>query len=181
MVRGADTLYEQVLVLRCQTGDNDAFQELLDRYHPRIAYYVRRLLGDRDRTCDLLQEVWLEVFRAIPRLKRPEAFNLWIHRIARNLACQQLRREKRSLQLSCDMVDPPALEEEPRFTAADVSRILPSLERISPPLGEVLVLRFLEGMSYEQIAEVVGCPLGTVRSRIHYAKIALRREMEASS
>jgi RNA polymerase sigma-70 factor (ECF subfamily) len=179
MVHTTEGLHEQMLIVQCQAGDEEAFTTLVNRYHERLFYYVRRMLGSTDQTRDLLQDLWLEAFRGLPALKRPGSFKPWIYRIARNLACQRLRKTQRWTELTEDLSAPEPVDEERVFGPADAALIHRSLERIKPALREVLVLRFLEGMTYEQIAEVIGCPVGTIRSRIHYAKGALRREMEA--
>jgi len=179
MGRAADRLYEQSLVARCQVGDDEAFAELVGRYHPRVAYFVRRLLGSEDHLEDVLQETWLAALRMLPRLRSPGAFPVWLYRIARNQACRHLRRRQRRVDLNGEPQVPPAAEpDEPEFTPDQAAAIHGCLERLSHPHREVLVLRFLEGMTYEEIAQVVACPAGTVRSRIHYAKRTLRREME---
>ncbi len=173
----ADRLYEQVLVLRCQTGDADAFTELVGRYNDRLRYYVRRLLGATDPADDVLQNVWLTVYRKLPGLRHPGALSVWLYRIARNAALVELRRRPTWSELTGEPEARGPDADEPEFSPDDAAWIHSALERLRPEHKEVLVLRFLEEMSYEEMAEVVGCPIGTVRSRIHYAKQALRREM----
>jgi RNA polymerase sigma-70 factor (ECF subfamily) len=80
----ADRVYEQVLVLRCKAGDGAAFEELVALYGPRLRYYVRKMLGHAQITEDVLQEVWLDVYRALPRLAQVAAFPAWIYRIVRD-------------------------------------------------------------------------------------------------
>jgi RNA polymerase sigma-70 factor, ECF subfamily len=172
----AEQLREQLLVVRCQAGDDDAFEELVARYHPRLRYYLRRLLPGEDEVDDVLQEVWLAVFRALPRLADPSAFVAWLYRIARNKSAIQWRRQPdRSLEAG-EVVEDASHDNE--FGADDAQEIHAALGRLAPDHREVLVLRFLEDMPYEQIAKVTGCPLGTVRSRLHYAKSALRRTID---
>jgi len=174
-------IYEQFLVTRCQAGDAEAFEELVGLYHDRIAYFVERLLGSGRPADDVLQEVWLATFRGLPRLRSPAALTAWLYRLARNKACQDLRRRRVWTELDDEALPVGAPDAEPEFTPEQAAEIHRALERLAPPHREVLVLRFLEDLSYDEIAEIVGCPVGTVRSRIHYAKWALRREMEGSS
>ena len=170
-----DRLYERLLVVRCQSGDQEAYRELVERYGPRLRYFLRKLLPHGDRADDLLQEVWIDVFRQLPRLHEAGAFTPWIYKIARGRAALEVRRNGRV---------PPAVElpevaaeaqQEPDFAPEDAARIHSALDELPTDQREVLVLRFLEELSYEDIGEVVGCPLGTVRSRIYYAKAALQR------
>src|SRR4051812_32866893 len=89
-----ERLYERLLVLRCQTGDETAFAELVARYAPRVGYYLKKLLAGLDGADDLLQEVWLDVFRNVPRLRDPAAFPAWLYRIARDRAFRTLRKKR---------------------------------------------------------------------------------------
>jgi RNA polymerase sigma-70 factor (ECF subfamily) len=177
----ADRVYEQLLVLRCQAGDEAAFEELVAHYSPRLRYYVSKMLGHGQLVEDVLQEVWLDVYRMVPRLERVGAFPAWIYRIIRDHTSRQLRKERRAFHPLVDehqMADPAQNGRSDEFADDDARRVHAALDELAPEHREVLVLRFLEEMPYEDIARVVGCPAGTVRSRIHYAKRALRRLLE---
>jgi RNA polymerase sigma-70 factor (ECF subfamily) len=177
MTDATDRLYEQVLVLRCQSGDEAAFTEIVERYQPRLRYYLRKLLREAHRAEDALQDVWFDVFRAVARLADAGAFRAWLYRIARDRALRELRRCRPLPQPleDADLIDDP---EESDFTAEDAERIHAGLDELSVEQREVLVLRYVEEMSYDEIAGVIGCQLGTVRSRLHYAKRALRGVLE---
>ncbi|MEW6746264.1 MAG: sigma-70 family RNA polymerase sigma factor [Planctomycetota bacterium] len=169
-----EPIYRDILVLRCQAGDEAAFAELIETYHARLAYYAGRLLGDTTSLEDVLQEIWLAAYRSLPRLKSPRSLPVWLYGIARHKVLAELRRRGRALEL---LEEPDVLESsgtEPDFSPEDAACIHRGLVRLHPQHREVLVLRFIEEMSYEQIAELIGCPLGTVRSRIHHAKRSLR-------
>jgi RNA polymerase sigma-70 factor, ECF subfamily len=175
MADDGDRLYERLLVLRCQAGDETAFAELVERYDPRLRYYLRRLAGDG--ADDAVQEVWIDVWRGVARLNDAAAFAAWLYRIARDRAFRTLRRTRPPpLPLTeADLADDGPDEE---FRAEDAARIHAALGGLAPEHREVLVLRFLEDMTYDDVARVLGCPVGTVRSRLHYAKRALRRALE---
>jgi RNA polymerase sigma-70 factor (ECF subfamily) len=177
MSDAAQRLYEQFLVVRFQAGDDHAFAEIVQRYHGRLGYYLRRLLGEADAVEDVLQETWLTAFRNLSGLRSPRALSAWLYRIARNTALADRRRPHGWVALTDEPTVPEPDTDETDFSPADAARIHAALGRLRPQHKEVLVLRFLEEMSYEDIADVVGCPVGTVRSRIHYAKRELRREM----
>ncbi|MDB5353752.1 MAG: polymerase sigma factor, sigma-70 family [Phycisphaerales bacterium] len=178
---------EKVLVVKCQMGDSAALESLFLRHNRPLGYYLRRLL-DRDDVGDVQQEVWLAVVRRIRTLRVPEAFTVWLYRIARTKALDRLS-DRRLAPLD----DGPACSEhsrradtlvddhEPDLSAADAADIHAAMKTLRPEHREVLALRFMEDLSYEQIAEVVGCNLGTVRSRLHYAKLALRQQLEKRS
>jgi RNA polymerase sigma-70 factor (ECF subfamily) len=173
-----DRLYETVLVLRCQAGDEGAFAELVERYQPRLRYYLRKMLRDLANAEDALQDVWLDVFRALPRLADAGAVRAWLYRIARDRAFRELRKRRLACQSleEVDAIDEPV--DQAPFTAEDVEHIHAALDELAAEHREVLVLRYIEGMSYEEIAGVAGCQVGTVRSRLHYAKRALRDVLE---
>jgi len=179
MTDQAELIYERLLVVRAQAGDEAAFAELVERYSPRLRYFLRKLLASADGAEDALQDVWLDVFRHLPRLADPQALVAWLYRIARDRAFGRLRKTRRIEQMSdeAQIADPSAVEEG-EFSPDDAARIHAALDNLPPEQREVLVLRFLEDMSYDQIARVVGCQLGTVRSRIHYGKRALRSALE---
>lgn len=174
----AEQLQERLLVMRCQIGDEQAYRELVHRYAPRLHYFLQKLIRDRDEVHDLLQEVWIDVFRQLPRLQDVGAFTAWIYRIARGKATLQLRKTGRAIR-GTDCVELVAApEDDEPFAPEDAARVHVALDQLEYEHREVLVLRFLEGLNYEDIGLIVGCPVGTVRSRIHYAKRALKRRLE---
>src|SRR5688572_5715864 len=93
-----EKLYERVLVLQCRAGSEVAFAKLIEIYQPRLRYYVRQLLKEPENTEDILQEVWIDVFRALPRLNNISAFSAWVYKIARYRALRQGRKQSLSQQ-----------------------------------------------------------------------------------
>jgi RNA polymerase sigma-70 factor (ECF subfamily) len=179
MTDGADRIYEQVLLLRCQAGDGGAFAELIERYGPRVRYYLRQMLGDAHAAEDVLQDVWLDVFQGVPKLLDLAAFPAWVYRVAHDRAARVLRRPPPPEPLpAAEFAGPDAARD---FSPDDAAQIHAALNQLPPDHREILVLRFLEEMSYEDIARVVGSPVGTVRSRLHYAKRALRLILERTA
>lgn len=176
----AERLGERLLILRCQTGDDDAFRELVDRFGPRLRYYLRKLVAQADRGDDIAQEVWLEVLRQLPRLKDAAAFTPWFYRIAHGKAMLDGRRNGRAFRSTADVdqLVPSINRTEEVFSPEEAVHIHAALDRLDEAHREVLVLRFLEELSYEEISQIIGCPLGTIRSRIHYAKAALARLLD---
>ena len=156
MTDTTDRLYERVLVLRCQAGDEAAFTELVERYQPRLRYYLRKMLRDLQDAEDALQDVWFAAFRGLLRLADAGALRAWLYRIARDQALRQLRKRRPPYQL-LEEVDPiDERTEEAHFTAEDVERIHAALDELADEHREVLVLRYVEAMTYEEIARVIG-------------------------
>jgi RNA polymerase sigma-70 factor (ECF subfamily) len=173
-----DELSEHLVVLRCQVGEETAFEVLFERYNGRMLYYLRRMLGTSGLAEDVLQSVWLKVIRKIGMLEEPRALRTWLYRIAHNEAVQQLRKSGREIALEEMEETLEAAPEEEDSGPLDTARVHMALDEISPAHRAVLTLRFMNDLSYADIAEVVGCSVGTIRSRIHYAKRALKKQME---
>ena len=176
-MNSSDQLIEQVLVLRCQIGDKDALAELIERYQAPLRYFIIRLSANPEMAEDIFQDTWLTVIRRIQSLKKIDAFSIWLYRIARNKVYQQLRRKKMLSKLDENITVPNDAKDD-IFSPEDAAKIHKCLKELQPEHKEVLMLRFLEQMSYKQISEVLNCNPGTVKSRIHYAKLALKKEVE---
>jgi RNA polymerase sigma-70 factor (ECF subfamily) len=166
------------LARRCRDGERAAFEELFEIYQPRLRYYVRRLDSDSTNTDDILQDIWLTVLKEIQKLKDARVFAVWLYRIARNKVYDGFRRKDRFVSLPEEKDFPVSGDNEPTFDADDAEKLHKALNELKPHHREVLTLCFIEQMSYQSIADVIGCNVGTVRSRTFYAKQSLRAEME---
>lgn len=176
--RPNEELRLHLLVLRCQTGDETAFALLFEEFGGRTHRYLRGLLGDD--ADDAQQEVWLSVYRAISTLANPAVFRTWLFSTTRRRALDQLRKRKREAELLVDVSDGVDVADDTTDHAplADgLERVLEELPRLQ---REVLLLRFRDDLSYAEIAVVIGCPVGTVKTRIHHAKHKLRESLERS-
>ncbi len=173
-----DRLWEQTLVIRSQGGDEAAFTELVQVYDRRLRYFIGRLVGPEGDFEDILQEVWLDTYRYLPRLRSPKAFRVWLYRITRDKVNLYFRKAYQSEISLADVEIEDECSADPVFLVEETEQIERCLNEITPEHREVLILRFVEDMSYDEIAQMLDCQLGTVRSRIHYAKRALRRVME---
>jgi RNA polymerase sigma-70 factor (ECF subfamily) len=138
MIDDLDRLYERVLLLRCQTGDHAAFAELIGRYQDRLGGYPRRLLGGPD-AADALQDVWLAVWRGLPRLRDPAAFTAWVFRLARDRAFRELRRRGTATIPADESI--PAAEPEGELTPEESAAVARSWSgnrgRAGPPVVEM--------------------------------------------
>jgi RNA polymerase sigma-70 factor (ECF subfamily) len=180
VISDGQQLEERLTVLRAQQGDREAFRNLVDLYDRRLLYFVRRILGETDEALDVLQVVWLVVHRSLWKLQSAAAFRVWLYRIAHDQAVTELRKKtKRPIQfedIAPSQTLDPTFQDGATFENAEL--VHAALLGLSVDHRRVLTLRFLEDMSIEEIAEVVGCSPGTVKSRLHYAKLALRRRIE---
>jgi len=174
-----EAIYYELLVLRCRRRDKTALEELIRHWEKRLFYYIRRLVDDEQDAWDILQKTWLKVIRKIRSLKEPRSLPAWLYRIARNTAISYIRSEYSKRILVEEIEEIPVNEkknEEFRFENAE--RVHYGLSKLSLPHREVLTLHFLEDLSVEEIAKVIEVPPGTVKSRLHYAKRALKNVLE---
>jgi RNA polymerase sigma-70 factor (ECF subfamily) len=167
------TQYEW-LALRCQSGEAGAFEDLIAVMERPLLYYATSLTGNTDSALDVLQEVWIKVFRGIRKLKDPGSLRSWLYSITHGIAVDRIRGN-----ISRERAEESQLEdfqeaEDPSFADEDAAAIHQALSEIGFKHREVLVLHFLEDLSMAEIAKVVGCSEGTVKSRIHYAKRAMK-------
>jgi RNA polymerase sigma-70 factor (ECF subfamily) len=171
---------ERLTVLRAQQGNREAFSRLIDSYDKRLLYFIRRLGGDDEEALDILQAVWLIVHRKLRELNSPDAFRVWLYRITHDQAVSYLRKRSKAPvlveQLETISEADSANDSELEFDNAEMVHI--AMQGLSVDHRRVLTLRFLEDMSIEQIAEVIDRRPGTVKSRLHYAKQALRKRIE---
>ena len=162
-----------LVVLRSQAGDERAFGQLLDWFGDRTLTYLEGLIG-RDDAEDVHQEVWLSVYRGIRTLHNPNAFRTWLFRATRHHAIDFLRRckrEQRLLELAAVEARVSEHDLQHQDPEIDPDVVLDAvLSELSPAHREVMLLRFRDELSYAEIAMVVGCPVGTVRTRLHHAK-----------
>ena len=178
------TLDDSAVVAAFLCGEDRAFQELVERYQTRLLNFVFRTIGDRERAEDLVQEVFIRVYRHMHRFDRSKKFSTWIYTIASNLAKNELRNRSRNpLVLFQTIKNNWADEERPlQFEDAttrpdDLYRkrhlralVEESVAKLPEHHRQVFILRELEGKSYEEIAEITDCNLGTVKSRLNRAR-----------
>jgi RNA polymerase sigma-70 factor (ECF subfamily) len=166
-------LYEWI-ALRCQSGEMSAFEDLVAVMERPLLYYATSLTGCQDGGLDVLQEVWIKVFRGIGKLKNPGSLRSWLYAITHGIAVDRIRRN--ASRERAEQVELEDFQEanEPSFAGDDAEAIHQALSQIGLRHREVLVLHFMEDLSIAEIAEVVGCSEGTVKSRMHYAKRALK-------
>ena len=146
-------LTDERLLRLTAAGDNDAFQQLVRRYEPRLQHFVRWYAGERDVAAEIVQEILLQVFRSASSVRSDSSVRTWVYGVARNV-CRNYRRDH------C-------------HEAAEVVLDEGAFERMPPEARLVLTLRDWENLSYAEIAEVLDVPLGAVRSRIHNARARL--------
>jgi RNA polymerase sigma-70 factor (ECF subfamily) len=177
-----DKLSNAILVLSCQRRDESAFRELVNRWEPRLYYYLRRIVENENDVWDVLQETWLAVFQNIRKLQDPLKFPTWLYQISHNKAVSLLRKKNRYTQM---IVEKEADYCESNTTISAVKEraelVHKTLERLKLAHREVLTLHFLEGFSIREMARVIGISEGTVKSRLYYAKNELHKALKGAN
>jgi RNA polymerase sigma-70 factor (ECF subfamily) len=175
---------DQDLVRRCQRNDHEAFTEIVDRYKHKVYWLVRRMVGGPDDE-DLTQEVFLRVYQAIGGFRGQSTFRTWLYKIAHNLCLSELqKRGRRGEHLSLDeegeekvhwLLPEPREDLEKRIERQDLSRTVRDLmDKLPIRYSTVLTLFYVQQVRYEEIADIMGIPLGTVKTHLHRARLRLR-------
>jgi RNA polymerase sigma-70 factor, ECF subfamily len=162
------------LIARCQRGDKEALGELYRLYRAEVARNLHRMLGPgRGDLEDVLQEVFIEVFRSIARFRGDAKVSTWLYRVCVNVALQRLRKRKRRAEVSTDAVAERITDETPERdldTRRRLDAVYRLLDELSPKKRVVFILHEIEGREPKEIAGIVGAPVLTVRTRLHYAR-----------
>jgi RNA polymerase sigma-70 factor (ECF subfamily) len=174
-----EAIRTQLLAIRCRQGDMAAFEPLVRLWESRLFYYVRRLVDQEADAWDVLQKTWIKAMRGVRSLKDPEAFPCWLYTLARRTVIDHLRHAPDRQMPEAwdeDQLDPSAAD-DPALALENAEAVHQALARLAPPHREVLTLFFLKDLTLDQIAAVLDVPVGTVKSRLHYARRAARAAM----
>jgi RNA polymerase sigma-70 factor, ECF subfamily len=181
---------DQELVVRVQKGDKRAFDLLVLKYQHKVVNLISRYIRDHSEVYDVAQEAFIKAYRALPQFRGESAFYTWMYRIAINTAKNYLVSQGRKLpSVDIDAQDAEQFEGESglkdngtpeRIALKDEieSTVLKAIEDLPDDLRTAITLRELEGLSYEEIAETMQCPVGTVRSRIFRAREAIDKRLQ---
>ena len=182
---------DKQLVIRVQKGDSKAFDILVLKYQQKIMSLISRYVNDADEVQDVAQEAFIKAYRALPGFRGDSAFYTWLYRIAINTAKNHLvSRSRRPPGTDVDVDDAQFMDsaeglrdsetpENALFGEELKATVNRALERLPDDLRTAVTLREFDGLSYEEIAEVMECPVGTVRSRIFRAREAIDKNVQA--
>jgi RNA polymerase sigma-70 factor (ECF subfamily) len=182
--RNSEQLDEN-LVLRVQQGDKSAFDLLAIKYQHKIVQLVNRYVKDPSEAQDVAQEAFIKAYRALGNFRGDSAFYTWLYRIAINTAKNYLvSRSRRSSDYEVDIQDAEAIENAPQLQGMEtpervllnqeiIDTIRTAIDKLPEEMRTAIILREFDGLSYEEIASAMDCPVGTVRSRIFRAREAI--------
>jgi RNA polymerase sigma-70 factor (ECF subfamily) len=178
------------LVERVRQGDQRAYGLLVEKYRRKLMRLLSRMVRDPDEIEDIAQETFIKAYRALPQFRGDAAFYTWLYRIAVNTAKNYLAAKGRGMQTLSDQALNDEDEPDERLMAQDISTpesellskqvayaVNEAVEALPEELRQAITLREIEGMSYEEIAEAMACPIGTVRSRIFRAREAIAAKL----
>lgn len=185
-----DSTTDQQLVERVQAGDKKAFDILVRKYQHRLIKLIARYVHDSDEVYDVAQEAFIRAYRAIPGFRGESAFYTWLYRIAANTAKNHLislGRKPPGVDVDIEDAEQFLGDSELKESATPEgllhkdeiqNTVIAAMENLPEDLRVAITLRELEGLSYEEIAEKMDCPVGTVRSRIFRAREAIQQELQ---
>jgi RNA polymerase sigma-70 factor (ECF subfamily) len=180
---------DKKLVKRVQRGDKGAFDLLVLKYQHKIVNLVMRYVRDPDLALDITQEAFIKAYRALPRFRGDSAFYTWMYRIAVNTAKNHLAAQRRRpMNVELDFQDPDQYDLHAKLKETDTPEAITlsnelkdtveqAIAALPEDLRTAIILREIEGMSYEEIAQTMECPVGTVRSRIFRARDAINKKI----
>lgn len=175
MATSSTTIPDVELVELARMGDRSAFDELLRRHDARMRGLAYRLMADRHRMDDALQEAYLKAFRALPRFRAGSDFGTWLYRITYNACIDELRKRKRTPLSTEDPVDPISGSPGPERVVSAAETVRQALATLPVDQRVTVVLVDGEGFDHREAAKILGVAPGTVASRLHRARAALRR------
>jgi RNA polymerase sigma-70 factor, ECF subfamily len=181
---------DQQLVQRVQAGEKAAFDLLVRKYQHRVLKLVSRFVSDAAEAEDVAQEAFIKAYRALASFRGDSAFYTWLYRIAINTAKNALvSQRRRPVDFDLDLQDPDQFDRHAKLKESETPEgvllteeirevVERAMEQLPEDLRTAIVLRELEGLSYEEIAEAMDCPVGTVRSRIFRAREAIDKKLK---
>lgn len=176
MRRTAETIADELLVMRCQDGEADALDALVRRWQRPLWRHAWRLTGNVEAAWDATQDGWAGILRGLGKLDDPARFRAWAYRIVTHKAVDWVRSRRKAAANRPLAADPAAAADAREDDR--VGRIRVALDRLPPAMRVILALRYRDELGTAEIAEILGIPAGTVKSRLHHARGELKRLVE---
>ena len=179
---------ETELISRCKQGDQEALKEIFNQYHKKVYSIAYGVVREREDALDIVQEVFIKLYRSIRNFKGQSKFYTYLYRMAMNTAIDHSRKKGRSLFSSLDQMEgfQPSESAEKRPDSILLykeleGRVKAALEKLPADQRMALIFREVEGLSYQEMAETMGCSIGTVMSRLHYARKKIRELLKSDT
>ena len=172
-MKSKDQLYDEILLLKASNGDHQAFSEFVKRWTPKMFYYIKRLVSKDHQVEDILQNVWINLYNSLGRLKNIAGYRVWIFTVARTKAIDHFRGE---LRHNWEPLPEEAVSDF--STELDAEAVHFALGKLKPAVRDILTLYYLDDLCLEEIGKILAIPVGTVKSRLFHARRILRRYIE---
>ncbi len=182
MRRSVPDIQDELLIYRCQDGESDALSELVERWHGRLFAHAYRLTGQREEAADAVQDAWIAIVRGIRRLDDPARFRSWAYRIVTYKAVDRVRlvrRQRKMVRAVAQSVEAEPVESDAE-RVDEIDALRAGLARLSGDRRAILTMFYMDAMPLSEIAEALGIPVGTVKSRLHHARLTLKETLEHS-
>lgn len=182
MTQSPNQILDELLVLKCQDGDVEAFKTLVSRWHSRLRRHAWYLTQDWEAAEDIVQDAWVDIIRTIRRLKDPSLFRGWAYRIVGNKSTDWLRSKTRQRTLWSEMArqkqnDGKFISQKENKDQAQ-SKIQLGIKALSTISQQILSMKYMDHMSIQEISQALGIPVGTVKSRLHHAREQLKQVIQ---
>jgi RNA polymerase sigma-70 factor, ECF subfamily len=178
-MKTAEDIYDELLVMRCQDGDGESLVALVSRWQPRLLRHAMRLTRQYEAACDVAQEAWVAIVRGIRHLDDPACFAPWAYRIVTN-KCADWTRQRQRQRASMEPLtaEPAALDSSAEDAQDDVAAVRAAIKQLPHEQQVMLSLFYTGGLCLRDIAEALSLPVGTVKSRLHYARSRLKEVID---
>lgn len=178
-MKSRDQIYNELLVLKCQAGDSQAIEELVDRWQKQLWHYAYQVTGSEPVAWDVVQETWVAIIKGIRKLEDAAVFPRWAFRIANNKCSDWLRKQQRQRKLA-DELSNQAKEQTKHLSKEWQARsaLNKAIKKLAPDQRSLITLRYGEGFNTSEIARILDVPEGTVKSRLHRTLEKLRQTVE---
>lgn len=180
-MRTPEDIHDEWLVLRCQEGNEAALSEIVAKWQPRLLRHALRLTANREAAAEVSQAAWLAIIRGLNRLHDPACFRRWAYRIVEFKSADWIRKRQQDRALAGSLtIEPTDYRVTNNAQSDDVAAIRLAMTRLSTDQRAILSMFYLEEMPLTEIAEATSLPLGTIKSRLHYARQALKDALTRS-
>lgn len=184
MPRSPETIVDELLLLRCQSGDVAAVNEIIRQWTPRLRRHAWRLTKQHDLAADVVQDAWIAIVRGLPKLREPNAFPKWAYRIVTHKSVDAIRCQQRQRSLVEESAKSQSICHDSNVDEVggdDVSALRHGIRQLSRDQQAIIAMFYLDECSIADISASLGIPSGTVKSRLHTAREHLKQILERTS
>jgi len=181
MNRKSDHIFDELLVIKCQDKDQQAFALLWKRWQPRVLKWSFDFIKDSDLAVEIAQESWVSIYKSIGRLKDPALFRFWAYKIVQRRSADMIRKEQRKRASIQEVSRQPVESQEPVSLDEEedqIGEMLQAIHQLPAEHQNILKLFYLEKVPIKALAKMLALPEGTVKSRLYYAREQLRKKLK---